>query len=269
MEPPQISNMFVTAEGKLALQWGMPEVGYHGIVVSLSLHPDFMEAGRRMFVLPAVTQCTLDCGKGSWFVSIGGCEGSRETGKVNWSGVYGPVLITSTKMPPALENNPIKPIHTQQLQNGFRVHAEHSVRHGFLIERCAETDGGSRFPIGTTRWFYAFDKGMGSIDCKGMKYPDLYSIRISTFDMAPVENPAFPWKDTFPTKQIFTVSKGIVFSKKTAAKIKLHQVRETNAVDALIVEQRKANPNMKFASHTDYLRYVIAQERMGDTKQSI
>lgn len=269
MEPPQIANMVVTAEDKLALQWAIPEVGYHGIVVSLSQHPDFSEATRRMFVLPPVTQCTLDCGKGTWYVCIGGCEGSKETGTVKWSGVYGPIPVKSSKLLAALENNPIKPIHTQQLQNGFRVYAEHSLRHGFLVERCAETEGGSRFPLGITRWFYAFDKGMGWIDCKGMKYPDLYSIRISTFDMAHVENSSFPWKDTFPIKQIFTVSKGILFSRKTSSKTKLHQVRETNAVDTLFIEQRKANPNMKFASHTDYLRYVVAQERMGDTKQAV
>lgn len=269
MDPPQISNMFSTTDRKLTLQWGFPEQVYHGILVCLSTHPDFIEAQRRIFVLPPVTECTLDCGKGSWFVRIGGCEGFKETGKVNWSGVYGPILVESIKSAPDLKNSPIRPIYTQSLQGGFRIHADGSVRKGFLVERCAEKEGGSKFPIGSTQWSYMFDKGMGSIDCKGMVYPDLYSIRISAFEVAPIENPNYPWKDTFPTKQIFDVTRGLTFHKKSAAKVKMHQIRSTNAVDSLFIEQRKVNPNMKFASHTDYLRYVAAQERMGDTKQKV
>ncbi len=269
MDPPQISNMFPTAEGKLALQWGIPEQGYHGIVVAVSLHPEFPESARRMFVLPPITECALDTGKGTWWVRVGGCEGSRETGKVNWSGVYGPVDIISAKSAIVPEPCPIKLIHSQQLQNGFRVHAEGSLRKGVLIERSSEKEGGAKFPIGTTQWYYSFDKGMGWIDCKGLQYPDLYSLRYSVFDMAPIQNPSFPWLHTFPTKQIYQVSLGISLHKKTASKVKLHQIRNTMAVDSLLMEQRKANPNMKFASHTDYLRYLAAQERLSDTLQRV
>lgn len=269
MDPPQISNMFPTPEGKLALQWGFPEQGYHGIVVALSVNPEFPEATRRMFVLPPVTECTLDCGKGDWFVRVGGCEGSKETGKVNWSGIYGPVRIESAKSAPVPDPCPIKLLHTQQLQNGFRIHADGSVRKGFLVERSAEKEGGAKFPVGTTRWFYSFDKGMGWIDCKGLQYPDLYSLRYSVFDIPPIENPAYPWLHTFPVKQIFPVSLGVSLHKKTASKVKLNQNRDTMAVDNLLMEQRRANPNMKFASHTDYLRYLAAQERLGDTLQRV
>lgn len=268
MEPPQLSNMFAV-NGKLALQWSMPPLGYQSIVVSLSQHPDFSDKDRHLFVLPLVQQCTLDCGKGSWFVRLGGCEGSKETGKVNWSGVYGPAEILTDQVPPLVQASPVKAIHTQSIQNGFRIHLTDSLRHGFLIERCAEKEGGSRFPVGSTHWFYAFDTGAGSVDCKGIQYPNLYSVRISTFEMAPMENPAFPYKDTFPTKQVFQVCKGIAFQKKTSAIARFQHVKQTIAVDSLLVEQRKANPNMKFASHGDYLRYVAAQERMGDTKQDV
>lgn len=269
MEPPQLANMFPTQDGKLALEWGMPPQGYHGVVVCLSLHPDFPEAERRMFVLPPIMQCTLDCGKGTWFLRIGGCEGSREMGKVNWSGVYGPAEIQTAKVPPVLENCPVKPIHTQQLQNGFRIYATESLRRGFLIERCGEKEGAGQFPVGTTHWYYAFDTGIGWIDCKGMIYPNLYSVRISAFSMPSIENPAYPWLHTFPTKQIFQVSRGVAFHKKMAAKPKNQGIRQTTGVDTLLVDQRKANPNMKFASHTDYLRYVAAQERMGDTLEKV
>ncbi len=269
MDSPQIGSMFPTNDGKLAFELAIPVVGCHGIVIAVSLHPDFPEAQRHMFILPPVTQCTLDVGKGTWWVRVGGCEGSKEAGKVKWSGVFGPVLVESAKAPPALQPSPLKPMLTQPLQNGFRVFAEHSLRHGFLVEVCSEKEGGSKFPVGSTRWTYGFDTGIGWIDCKGMTYPDLYSIRISAFEMPPIENHAYPLKDTFPTKQVFQVMKGISFHRKTAAKVKLHQIRITNAVDSLFIEQRKANPNMKFASHTDYLRYLAAQERMGDTKHAI
>jgi hypothetical protein len=269
MEPPQISNMFPTADGKLALQWGIPEQGYHGIVIAVSLHPEFPESSRRMFVLPPVNECTLDVGKGAWFVRIGGCEGSLEAGKVNWSGVYGPVDILSTKTPPTLEECPVKAIHSQQIQNGFRIHLSDSSRRGFLIERCSEKEGAGKFPVGTTSWSYFFDKGLGWLDCRGLIHPNLYSLRISAFDMAPVENPAFPWLHTFPTKQISEVTRGIAFHKKTSARARFQSIKQTVAVDSLLTEQRKANPNMKFASHSDYLRYVVAQERMGDTKQAL
>jgi hypothetical protein len=267
MNAPQIVNMFQTEDGKMGLHWGIPELLFHGIVVAISQNPEFAEADRRIFVLPPITACTLDCGKGLWYVRIGGCEGSKELGKVVWSGLYGPIPIQSYKNPPAQKEHSIRVVHTQQLQDGFRVNTDNSIGNGFFVERCEARDGGPKFPVGTTKWFYTFDRGLGMVDCKGMAYPTQYSIRISSFPMPVTKNPAYPWHDTFPTQEIMQVTKGIVYNNKTAAKVQPRHIRITNAVDSMVVDQRKANPNMRFASHADYVRYIGAKERLSDSKQ--
>ncbi len=286
MIPPQILNFQITESGALQIQWVMDISENKGVIVSVMRESEGAETEkRRVFVLPMWSECTLSLEPGNWWIRVGNCEGSMNSGKVQWSGIYGPCLIPGSQTPgsqtpgsqtPGSQISrsqtpikcPIQVVHSQPTQTGVRLFTDIG-RRGTLIEVCGESEGGAAFPIGATKWYYFFDKGLGWIDCPGLPFPNTYSIRISAFDVPPIETIAFPWKYTLPHNCMFEASGTKAFHRQISASIKRFQDMSTNTVDNQIVGERNANPTMKFASHADYLKYVAALTRTSDTKKSL
>ena len=99
---------------------------------------------------------------------------------------------------------------------------------------------------------------MGWTDCWGLNYPETYAIRAAT-----LEGPAFP------TNRVVVLGPGRVFPRVVCARTPFHRdfAEKQNARgDAILLQQRKVTPNMKFTSHGEYLRFQAALVRSGDDK---
>jgi hypothetical protein len=100
---------------------------------------------------------------------------------------------------------------------------------------------------------------MGWVECWGMNYPETYAIRMSTFEGG-----------GFPTDRVVMLGLGRTFPRAVCARTPFHRdfAEKQNARgDAILLQQRKVEPNLKFTSHGDYLRYQAAVVRSGDVKE--
>jgi hypothetical protein len=148
------------------------------------------------------------------------------------------------------------------VDRGFRIHTGKAEPHVVFFEVGLVTDVGSTFPAGKTKWKWVADKGyMGWVDCWGLNYPETYAIRMSSF-----EGPEFP---THQSDAFKLLGPGRIFPRVVCARTPFHRdfAEKQNARgDAILLHQRKVDPNMKFSSHSEYLRFQAAMVRSGDDK---
>lgn len=268
MDPQNVNAAVV--DNKLSLVW-TSTIETRASIVSISQNNEFTKAPRHFVIpptklemkegelVPGETSVRLDIGAGIWFYRIGHCVGTSEKGIVHWSGIYGPVAISSIKDIVPLEANPYDVIHTQSIINGFRIFTSKSDAAIILAEVCRNTT----FSAADTKWQYTKFFGHGSIDIYGMDHNNTYSIRFSVF---------LPESSVFPTSSIKIVSRPIIFNNKRSARpvsIYDNGDRATNAADKAILTDLKRNANIRFASHTDYLRFKAAMEKVAETKHKV
>ncbi len=248
-----------TIDDAVYVTWIAPAFDTRAMFVAVAEDAEFT-INRRIFIMPLVAEAKLRVGKGAWFVRVGAAQGTPEQGIVEWSGIHGPVHITSTLPTSSSPSFPSLPVlHSKPKEGGYRIHTGKSDPHIVVFEMGLVADVGNRFPAGRTKWKWVAEKGaMGWTDCWGMNYPDTYAIRAST-----LEGPAFP------TDRIVELGPGRVFPRVVCARTPFYRSLEDkqNAVgDAILIQQRKVDPNLKFSSHGEYLRYQAALIRSGDDK---
>ena len=268
MDPQNVIGAVV--DNKLSLTWSST-IETRASIVSISQNNDFTKAPRHFVIpagklemkdgeqIPSETMVRLDIGAGIWFYRVGHCVGTHEKGVVHWSGTYGPVAISSTKDIIPLEANPYEVIHTQSIINGFRIFTSKTEPAIILAEVCRNAS----FSAAETKWQYTKFFGHGSIDIFGMDHANTYSVRFSVF---------VPESSAFPTTSIKFLSRPIVFHNKRSARpvsIFDNGDRATNAADKAIITDLKRNANIRFASHSDYLRFKAAMEKVAETKHKV
>ena len=241
--------------GKLQVSWETT-IDVKGHVLAISSNTEFTER-MRYFVLPAGCQSVaVDCGSGLWFVRIGGFVGSPDKGHITWSGIVGPVAISSEHTVITLPASVFSPIHTQPIVDGFRIHTGLSVGYYAILEYSTD----SKFPASLTKSQYTFDKGRGYVDCIALN-PDLtYSVRIIGF------NPEF---DKLPVDTIKLCGKPMAFHGKKPSRPLKHAdstAHTLQTADAAILRDIMFMPKKQFTSHGDYLRYKAALERNAEHK---
>lgn len=244
-------------DDKLHATWIAPSDA-KAIFVAVAEDAEFT-VNRRIFIMPVVGQAQLTVGIGNWYVRVGVAEGN-EHGIVEWSGIHGPISVASGTPTPPTHPTPSLPIlHSKPVDGGYRLHTGKSDPHVVVFEMGLVADVGSRFPMGLTKWKWVVEKGfMGWTDCWGLNYPNTYAIRASTFE-GPV----------FPTDRIVVLGAGRVFPRVVCARTPFHRdfgEKQNARGDAILLQQRKATPTMKFASHGEYLRFQAALVRSGDDK---
>ena len=155
-----------------------------------------------------------------------------------------------------------------------------------------EVSKDDKFSTGQTKWHYVRHAGRGYVDAGGLEFPNRYAVRfryvkslpsLNADEMETTTTKTTTTVDGVATTQTVTtttVAKSIPIVPLPAGK-EYKQVqsarptkyndsvgRSIERADAQLLHEATFNKNMKFASHSDYLRYVAAQARSGKEKMS-
>lgn len=243
----------------LGLSWSASAF-LRGILVQIAANVEFTEQVRS-FLIPMVQGCTLDTGAGNWYVRVGGLTGDVVHGSVEWSGVYGPWPVLSAKPPVAVPEPKFRIVHTKVIPEGLRIHTDPADRTLALWE-VSEHVG---FPASGTKWYYGI--GASEFPIKPLTPERRYRIRLHLL-LVPVQMFEKPL-NLVPTPLLGTeYTIHTLCSGRTVTGIPLKAPRliassdkTGSKADDAILHQATITPNMKFASHSDYLRYKAALER--------
>jgi hypothetical protein len=231
-----------------------------GILVQIGTNVEFTET-TRTFLLPLVQGCTLDTGTGNWYVRVGGLVGDVVHGSVEWSGTYGPWPVLSPK---SVLQNPepkFRVTYTKAIPEGLRIHTD-PVDRTMALWEVSEQPG---FPATATKWQYGI--GSGEFPIKPLTPEKRYRVRLHLL-LVPVQMFEKPL-NLVPTAllgteyTIHTLCSGrtVVGTPLKAPRLAASSDKTGNRADEAILHQATITPNMKFASHSDYLRYKAALER--------
>jgi len=172
-------------------------------------------------------------------------------GKVDWMPMTRPIFIQTTKEAQLLQKPPMAVIHTQPITDGVRFHTNLTTPSYTIIEYGQD----SKFQAISTKTRYFTDPSRGYFDCEGLDPQHTYSIRV-----------AIPEKpSTLPKDTVHILSEWIVFHGKRALKpTKPHNTEDRSQIkrDAVLLrEANESNKPMRFASHSDYTKYLAAKAR--------
>lgn len=232
-----------------------------GILVQIATNVEFTET-HRTFLLPLVSGCTLDTGSGNWYVRVGGLVGDPVHGSVEWSGTYGPWPVLSSKPVVPAPSPKFQILYTHPVAEGFRIHTD-------PVDRTLafwEVSQQGSFPASNTKWYY--DIAAGEFRVRHLDHTKLQFVRLHLL-LIPVEvfhkplnlvqaNGLLGTEYTIHSLCSGRIAKGTPLKplRISASSDKTH-----HRGDEALLQQATITPNMKFASHSDYLRYKTALER--------
>lgn len=242
----------------LGLSWTAASF-LRGIVIQIATNIEFTETVRT-FLLPLVQGCTLDTGTGNWYIRVGGLTGDVVQGSIEWAGVYGPWPVVSSKSTITSPVPKFKILYTKAIVEGLRIHTDPVDRTMALWEVSEQ----SNFPASATKWHYGI--GSGEFYVKHMLIKR-HHVRLHLL-IVPVQMFEKPL-NLIPTSLLGTeytihaLCSGRITSGTPVKAARLHDssIQTSRKGDVSILHQVTITPNMKFASHSDYLRYKAALER--------
>ena len=244
-------------DGKLALRW-VTFAQANAISICIARNSEFTDTLRH-FVVPVISSVALDTGPGLWYVRLGTWSGSATSGILDWSSMYGPIPVVSSKPVVSTVPTSLPILHKQAIQHGMRIYTGVTTPYYVLFERSTDPT----FPSSATKHSYVLDNGRGHVDCAGMDFLNTYSLRIST--MAPD-------RVHFPTDSVQQMSEGRALHGLRCARPLRHVDTGMTAVvksGNAILHDSKERPNMRFASHRDYLRFQAAKAATGEEVKRI
>ena len=244
-------------DGKLALRW-VTFAQANAISICIARNSEFTDTLRH-FVVPVISSVALDTGPGLWYVRLGTWSGSVTSGILDWSSMYGPIPVVSSKPVVSTVPTSLPILHKQAIQHGMRIYTGVTTPYYVLFERSTDPT----FPSSATKHSYVLDNGRGHVDCAGMDFLNTYSLRIST--MAPD-------RVHFPSDSVQQMSEGRALHGLRCARPLRHVDTGMTAVvksGNAILHDSKERPNMRFASHRDYLRFQAAKAATGEEVKRI
>jgi hypothetical protein len=233
--------------GKMAIRWDT--IG-ECVAISLQIATDSeFTKNERCYVIPKINALDLDCGGGLWYIRIGSWIGDAKYGTVEWSGVYGPIAIASSKHAPPLKPSPVSIVHTQSIQKGLRFHTENLIPMYFVLESSVDRT----FNSTTTKTQYVFDYGKGYIDCVNLSFGSFYSIRFGAFVTESLDKLEIRQLGEWQT----------VHNKQPARPNKPFNSTQvaSEKADASLLREASQKKVIRFTSHSDYLRFKAAETR--------
>lgn len=259
MPEPFLESVGPYGDDKLSARWLVQTFDLQAVLVSVAEDAEFT-VNRRIFLIPVTSEVILTVGRGNWYVRVGAVQGTPDRGIIEWSGIHGPVLVQAGERMTHVGSPGLLPIlHSKPIDGGYRLFTNKTDPHYVFFEVGHAGDTGTRFPVGSTKWKWMHEKGhTGWIDCWGMLYPQTYSIRFLSF-----EGSAFPKDIVVPLLAVRTFAN---ISCSRTPFYRTFEDKQNSRRDEVIMQQRKIEPNMKFASHSDYLKFQAAVVRSGDDK---
>ena len=241
---------------KLCLTWEILALS-RGLLVAIATDTEFTKNLRSFLIPPMATCVQLDSGNGEWFIRIGCLTGDAQKGIVEWGQVYGPVAVASVKGFPKEPECALPVIHTQSIKDGLRFHTGYMLPMYCVMESSVDM----AFPATKTKWTYMYDWGRGYQDCMGLEFQYTYSVRIRTWS---------PDGTKMPEEDVRTLSKPVtVHGKKPARHVRMIGSGDlsTSRVEDVLLREARERPNMRFASHADYLKFVAAKAKQGEERK--
>lgn len=238
-------------DSKLCLSW-LLMTDSEAISVQVAHDSEFTDT-LRQFVIPFSSGCTLDVGHGIWFYRVA----TMANNKLEWSGINSPVFIDSKKLPATLKLPEFRVLHTQSIKGGVRFHTTCHTPFYTIVEYSKEP----KFLASATKTRIFKDPGRGYIDCEGLDPKDTYSIRFTR----PLAND-LP-KDTVHPLQDWI----IVHNKRSSADTKPHgsvDMAERKIANRLLREANERTTPMRFASHSDHIKYLQAKANTRGKKET-
>jgi hypothetical protein len=221
-----------------------------GILVQFASDVEFTNTVRT-FLIPSASGGTFDVGNGNWFFRVGTLFGTEQTGKVIWTGVYGPAPIVHPKITISQRMPSLSLLHSQTLVDGIRLHTGSSKTNMVFMEYSEDT----AFKASKTTTVYTSDLGKGYVDCMGLSHYKTYSVRFATF---PSPNSKLPSDDMVQLERFISIHGKIPAAKPKAPDSGMHS---TSRGDDVILKEVRSKPNFKFPTHAEYIRYQAAMAR--------
>jgi hypothetical protein len=233
---------------RLSLEW-IIQTESPTILIQIANDLEFTK-GTRLLLLPRTTRCALTVATGVWFIRLGWFVGGEHEGRVEWTGVAGPVPVVSLRPAPKPAASVFKIEKTTPIQNGVRLTTTFREPYWCLYEMSER----EQFLASETKMGYAYDWGRSYFDCLGLSESRGMFIRIRTFPAKVGSLPEHLVREmTLPR---------MIEGKQTAAQpINLGTATENAAVQrgAAFVREVKEKPNFRFSSHSDYVAYLAAK----------
>jgi hypothetical protein len=240
--------------GKLVLAWRL-FYECKTVLVSIAKDSEFTDT-HRLFAIPYADTVVLDSGPGRWFVRVG-VWGDVDR-KVEWSGIFGPVLVISSNTVVPLPASTLPILYTEAITGAVRIHTGNVDSYYAVIEYSTEPT----FKASMTKMLWENDGGRGYVDCTGLLYDYTYYIRISAFSAD---------LSTLPLGIVKTFAEPVVVAAKKPAR----PIKYTTNVDYVMAKAdevllRDAKlKGFRISSYTDYLRLIQAQARTTEQKQRL
>jgi hypothetical protein len=242
--------------GKLKCEWeNIPES--RGALISVAHNSEFTTMTRHFLIPPTATSVYLDLGGTvPWYARIGNLVGKETGGRIAWSGVYGPLTIVSRKATIAEIPSKLRVMHTQAISEGIRIHTGHTLSNYGIFQYTESPT----FEATKSKWIYTKDVGKGYLDCGGWLFPNKYHVRLYTWDGV----------ESLPSDRIAQLYVPKTFRDRQAARPpnKVSSgLLTVNRSAAVFLNEAKANQNLRFNSHSDYLRYKAAFEATSEERR--
>ncbi len=245
--------------GRLAIQWTIFEE-VRAVTVHVGKDVEFTSDARQ-YVLPATaTASQIFVGRGAWYIRVGAWSGTpNQSGKVEWSGVYGPFQVEYPKEGPSEPAGVLKLLHIESIKGGIRIHTGRYDPHYAVFDYVVGTD----FKASLQKTVWTYDWGRGFVECDGLRPEYTYSIRLMTFS---------DQLGDLPTGEIKPLTAPILLkNKKCLPDQKPHNFGDyiVNQAADILLKEAKASPNKRYASYTDYIKVIEAEARAKGEKRSV
>jgi hypothetical protein len=241
-------NVLARIEGSaLVMTWDLFDT-VHAVAVQVAMDPEFTKF-LNTFIIPPVTGATFDVGGGHWYFRVGAFVGTKTEGKIQYGAIYGPAVIPHAKPPQKMADPALKVLHTRPILEGVRFHVDRVMPTYTVLEYSKN----SKFNASETTSLYLHDVGHGHFDIQGLDSAHTYSARLTTWDGD---------LSDFPKDRIarFTKYQAVhnVHPSKPGKKADA-SLRTATVSAAPLLHEARHKVSMKFASHSDYLRYLAAK----------
>jgi hypothetical protein len=239
-----IQSIEASSTNKLHLSWKLYAEGIKAISIQISTDAEFV-SNRHFLIPPTASSVSLDTGAGVFFYRFGAWLPS---GKIEWTGIYGPVPIASEKNLPPDISTTLRVNYTQSITNGVRLHTNKIQKGVYYIEYTTD----SSFKASSTHSTYSFDSySNGYADCMNLHPSLVYSIQIYSIDSIP--------KDSIlqlPNPILLHKQKSLPSTKRTNSQ----ESAGIKAAELVLLQEARERP-VRFSSQAEYLTFLTAKAK--------